>query len=207
MTRKFVLFAAAMLIGMGTATAQERLGAGPVEIGAAPIGGMLFMKSTDTTEPKFGNLVFGGSVTGNVNRWIGIEGDFGYAAGRRQDLTFADRALLDQKTPSLWSYNGSLIYNPGGSDRAVVPFVAGGIGGLTMINTTETAASLGVTKNVNYLTTSVGGGIRWFVARHLGVRGDYRLLAVMRRDTAPEFFGQLETRYGHRVSGSLILTY
>jgi hypothetical protein len=60
-----------------TAAGQETgqpVGAGPVEIAAVPGGGTFFMKSSNGTEPKFGNYTLATSVVGNVNRWIGIEG-------------------------------------------------------------------------------------------------------------------------------------
>jgi hypothetical protein len=39
------------------------------------------------------------------------------------------------------------------------------------------------------------------------LRGDYRLLTVNDRSTAPEFFGRREVRYGHRIYGGLMFTY
>ena len=49
-----------------------------------------------------------------------------YAIGRRQTLTFTDAVLADQKTPNLLTYSGNVIVNPWGSDRRIVPYVAGG---------------------------------------------------------------------------------
>jgi hypothetical protein len=77
-----------------------------------------------------------------------------------------------------------------------VPYVTGGIGGLTMLQ----RASLGVNSAETFLTGDVGGGLKWYAPNgRWGVRGDYRFIAVRSRDDAPAFFGQ-ETRYGHRVS-------
>ena len=53
---------------------------------------------------------------------------------------------------------------------------------------------------------NTGGGVNWFPAKHLGVRGDYRFI-VIRSQNAPLFFGQEATRYAHRVYGAVILTY
>jgi hypothetical protein len=66
--------------------------------------------------------------------------------------------------------------------------------------------NLGITTYDTYLTGNVGGGLKWFSARHFGVRGDYRFFMVRNKDTAPLFFGN-ETRYGHRVQAGLIFTY
>ena len=60
------------------ASAQEgSVGAGRVEIGAFPGGGMFFMKSSNGNEPAFGNYALGGSLTVNLNRWVGLEGEGG----------------------------------------------------------------------------------------------------------------------------------
>ena len=207
MTRKVLLFAMATLLGVGVAFAQETgTGAGRVEIGAIPVGGVMFMKSTNGTEPKFGNYVLGGSVTGNVNRFIGIEGDLGFGMGRRQDLTFNGAQLTDQKTPNLLTYSGSVVYHPAGKDRAVVPYVIGGAGAMTMFNTTD-AANLGLTQDKTYFTANVGGGLKWFPMSHWGLRGDYRYIAINKDTAAPAFFGQQELRHAHRVYGALVLTF
>jgi hypothetical protein len=73
------------------------------------------------------------------------------------------------------------------------------------MNTSDTAA-IGVTKNVNYLTGNIGGGLKWFAARHWGVRGDYRLLVVRDTTKAPAFFSRDELRYGHRIHSGLLFT-
>ena len=68
-----------------SAYAQERVvgGAGRIEIGAFPGGGMFFTKTSNGNEPEFGNYALGGSFTLNVNRWIGFEGK----AAERSDST------------------------------------------------------------------------------------------------------------------------
>jgi hypothetical protein len=209
MLKASVVFASAICLGLGvgTASAQELgAGAGRVEIGAAPGGGLFVMESTDAVEPKFRNYAFTASLTFNANRWVGVEGDVAFAMGVRQNLTFNAGTLGDQKTPHMLSYSGNFVFYPAGSNRAVVPYAAAGAGALTMFNTTD-VENLGIVKNETYLMTNVGGGLKWFPARHWGVRGDYRLMMVRSNDTAPDFFGRQETRLAHRVYGALILTY
>jgi hypothetical protein len=203
-----MLAATVCFVGIGiTASAQDLpLGAGRVEISAAPGGGVFFMESTGAQEPQFKSYALNGSITFNANRWVGFEGDFGFAIGVRQNLTFGGTDLVDQKTPHLFGYSGNVIVNPMGSDRALVPYAAAGLGGMTILNTND-AEALGIMKNETYLMTNVGGGLKWFAARHWGVRGDYRLMVIRDKDTAPEFFGRQELRYGHRVYGALLLTY
>ena len=92
-----------------------------------------------------------------------------------------------------------------GNDRLVVPYVVGGLGGLTLLSDSE-VASLGVFANETYLTGNIGGGVKWFATRHVGLSGDARFIAVKNRDEAP-FFGQQNNRYGGRFHGGLVLTY
>jgi hypothetical protein len=199
------LFAAA-LFSAGTLCAQEAgLGAGRIEISAFPGGGLMFMESGNAEEPDFTNYAVGGSFTLNFNRWVGAEGEVGWAPGIRQRLSFNAETLNDQHTPCLVGYNGNLVVNPFGNDRQLVPYATGGVGGLTMIDTKE-VANLGINAKTTYPTASVGGGMKWFASRHVGLRADYRFFMVKNQDTAPLFFGR-ENRYGHRVYGGLLLTY
>jgi hypothetical protein len=181
-------------------------GAGRLEIAAAPGGGFLVMESTNGVEPNFNNVALTGAVTFNANKWIGFEGDVGFAFGVKQNLTFTTGVINKQKTPHLFSLSASAIVHPAGSNRALVPYAAAGIGALTMINTSDVEV-LGINRNETYLMTNVGGGLKWFAARHWGLRGDYRLLMVRSKETAPEFFGRQEMRLAHRVYGALLLTY
>ncbi len=90
-----------------------------------------------------------------------------------------------------------MVYAPNKS--SVVPYVTGGIGGLSAFE----RPSLGIIDTETFLTGNVGGGLNWYAGRW-GLRGDYRFVAVRAKDDAPDFFGQ-ETRYGHRVYGGVIL--
>ncbi len=166
---------------------------------------MFFTESGNGNEPDFGNYALGGSVTFNLNRWIGVEGEGGGTLGIHQNFNSAATAFSDQRTPNMWMYSGNLVVNPGGSDRAFVPYATGGIGGLTMCPC-DGVETLGITAYGTYLTGNAGGGLKWFSTKHFGVRGDYRFFAVKNKDSAPWFFGN-ENRYGHRVQAGLIFTY
>jgi len=190
------------------AVAQETAGAGRFEIGAFPGGGIFFTKGDSANEPKFGNYPLGATFALNLNRLVGLEGEVGGNLGRKQSLVFNGTTLTKQKTPSMWMYQANVVATPGGNDRALVPFVTAGIGGLTMCDCNrEDVATLGVTGNSAHLTGNVGGGLKWFSANHWGARADYRFFAVKSADAAPEFFGQTDTRYGHRIYGGMLLTY
>ena len=206
MLRRVLMVLAAAAFGVGTAYAQEGgAGAGRVEIGAFPGGGMFFTQSAQGNEPDFGNYALGGSVTLNLNRWIGIEGEGGGSVGLHQTFNVAGNTFTETRTPSMYSYNGNVVAHPAGSNRAIVPYATAGLGGLTM-SPKGGVENLGITKYETFLAGNVGGGLKWFSTRHVGVRGDYRFFMVKSKDTAPVFFGN-ENRYGHRVQAGLVFTY
>jgi hypothetical protein len=203
------LIAVALFAIGGAAAAQDRpasTGAGRFEVAGFPVGGMFFTGSSDQQEPEFGAYALGASLTYNFNRFVGVEGEFGNAIGVRQGMTFKGQTLADQRSPSLYAYTGNLVIHPMSNARAVVPYAIGGVGGFTLVDNNETAG-IGVTSKTNYLAGNVGGGIKWFAHRYIGLRGDYRLMMVNDRSKAPEFFGRREVRYGHRIYGGLLFTY
>jgi hypothetical protein len=202
--RALVLFAVAVL-GVGAVYAQERAGAGRVEIGAFPGGGMFFTQSTQGNEPEFGNYALGGSVTVNLSRWIGIEGEGGGSVGLHQSFSVAGNTFTETRTPGIYSYSGNVVVHPAGSDRAIVPYATAGLGGLTMCPCGG-VENLGITNYETFLAGNVGAGLKFFSTRHVGVRGDYRFFMVKSKDTAPVFFGT-ENRYGHRVQAGWVFTY
>jgi hypothetical protein len=181
-----------LLAGAGQALAQESTpGPGTLEVTVVPAGGTFFTSKGAT--PEFGNYTYGGALTYNINRIVGIEGEVGGSAGIAQDLAL-NGTTSNLKTPNTAMYSGNLVISaPTGS--SVVPFVAGGVGGLTMFDRPE----VGVNQKQTFLTGNVGGGLKWYAPNgRWGLRGDYRLIAVQSKDDGSAFFGQ-ETRYGHRV--------
>ena len=204
--RVLTTFALAAVLSSSIAFAQETTGAGRQEISAFPGGGVFFGSSSTETEPNFGNFTVGAAYTFNFNRRFGVEGEVGNAIGVKQNMNFNGENLISQETPHFFAYNANAVFNPIGNDRAFVPYVTGGLGGLRLMQTDE-VANLGVTAATNYLTGNVGGGLKWFATRHWGARGDYRLIVVNDNTSAPMFFGREEIRYGHRVYGGLLFTY
>ena len=172
-------------------------GPGKVEASIIPGGGIFFTEGKDTHAPSFGNYDLGGSVTVNINRFVGIEGEVSGGLGVSQSLDFAGASLSDTRTPHLVNYSGNLIVHV--ARGPVVPYVTGGVGGLSLFE----RADLGVDDTTTFFTGNVGAGVKWYSGR-LGLRGDYRFVAVQSNDNAPAFFGQ-ETRYGHRVYGGIVI--
>jgi hypothetical protein len=193
---------AVMLIAVGFAAAspvyaQDAVpGPGAVVVTIIPGGTTFFKEGKETNEPSFKNYGLGGGVEVNFNRYVGVEGEVTGALGITQDLNFTS-FTSNQKTPNLLNYSGNVVVSAA-NRSSIVPYVTGGIGGLTLFD----KATLGVTNTDTFLTGNVGGGVRWFTGRW-GLRGDYRFVTVKSRDDAPNFFGQ-ETRYGHRVYGGLL---
>ncbi len=192
------------LIGTGTAYAEESApGPGAVVITIIPGGGTFFTEGKDTQGPSFGNYDLGAGVEVYFNRYVGVEGEVSGGLGVKQDLQFSGETL-NVKTPNLLNYSGNLVLSVA-NRNSVVPYVTGGVGGLTVFD----KASLGINETETFLTGNVGGGVRWFNGRW-GLRGDYRFIAVRSRDDAssrlrvPSFFGA-DTRYGHRVYGGVLI--
>jgi hypothetical protein len=169
----------------------------PVEITVIPGGGVVFLESTDASAPSFGSYQLGAAVAYNINRFLGIEGEVGGSLGIEQDLDFGYTSNV--RTPDMLTYSGNLVVSaPTGT--AVVPYVTGGIGGLSLFSREE----FGVDDTETLFTTNVGGGVKWNPGR-FGLRADYRFIAIPSRDSVSAFGFGTEARYGHRVYGAVIL--
>jgi hypothetical protein len=194
MTRRIATWigAVALVLTAAPAFAQEATpGPGRLEVTVIPAGGTFFTSKGST--PDFGNYTYGGALAVNFTRFVGVEGELGGSAGIKQDLALGG-AISHLKTPNTVNYSGNVVVSLA-SGGSVVPFVTGGVGGLTMFERQE----LGIDGNETFVTGNVGGGVKWYARNgRWGLRGDYRFVTVKSKDDAPEFFGR-DTRYGHRV--------
>jgi len=184
MSRWIAVIALISLVGVDRAQAQTQEsapGPGAFEITIIPGGATFFTEASDSNSPSFGNYDLGGSATVNFNRFVGVEGEVSGLLGVSQSLDFVT-GTAEVKTPHF-----------------LVPYATAGLGGLSLFERAE----VGVNDTTTFLTTNVGGGVKWYAGRW-GLRGDYRFIAVQSKDDAPAFFGQ-ETRYGHRIYGGVIL--
>ena len=200
MTRVIViLVTAASVLGASQAYAQESNAAGPapVVVTIIPGGATFFTEGKDTNGPSFGNYDLGGAVAVNFNRYVGVEGEVSGALGISQDFQFGG-ITANRKTPDILNYSGNVVVSAA-NRSSVVPYVTGGIGGLSVFDKAE----LGIANTETFLTGNVGGGVKWYSGRW-GLRGDYRFIGVQSKDDAPTFFGR-DTRYGHRVYGAVLL--
>ena len=188
------------------AHAQERGGAGRVELNAFPGGGVLFTQSSGGAEPDFTNYTLGVSFTWNANRWVGLETEAGFGIGGQRTVRLAGQTLAAQAMPDTMAFSEDLILNPIGSDRAIVPYAAGGVGLFSLLHRDGTEA-LGLTDTQTFYAANVGGGLKWYAARGWGLRTDYRVMIVRPNGEAPPFFGGQETRYGHRFYASIFANF
>jgi len=198
MKRWFTAAAAVVaLIGSAPAYAQGSTAPGAVVVTVIPGGATFFTQGKDTKEPSFGNYGLGAAVEVRLNRYVGVEGEVTGSLGVTQDIEFTT-GTSHLKSPDLLGYNGNLVVSAvtGGS---IVPYVTGGVGGLTLFD----KAGLAIPDTETFFTGNVGGGVKWFNGRW-GLRADYRFIAVRSNEDAPAFFGR-ETRYGHRVYGAVII--
>jgi Outer membrane protein beta-barrel domain len=190
-------FVLALFGGVSHAYAQEGpAGAGRAEITLIPVGGLFFTENKDASAPSFGNYQFGGGVTYNINRFIGVEGEVTSSIGISQSLDFGYPSTV--RTPDVLSYTGNVVVSLA-SGSSIVPYVTGGVGGLSLFS----REAFGIDETDTLFASNVGGGVKWYAGRW-GFRGDYRFLAVPSRDEASAFFGK-EARYGHRVYGAVML--
>jgi hypothetical protein len=193
-----ILVAMLSIGGVNRLYAQETTpGPGTFEVTVIPAGGTFFTSGNSAS--SFGNYNVGGSLTYNVNRVVGVEGEVSGSLGIAQDLQFGGLST-HHKTPNTMSYIGNVVLSLP-TDSSFVPYATGGIGGLTMFN----ERTLGINSNQTFLTGNVGGGLKWYApSGQWGLRGDYRFMATQSQNTAPAFFGQ-DKRYGHRVYFGVII--
>ena len=202
MSRFFALFlTVATVISAAPVFAQEApAGPGKVVITVIPAGATFFTEAKDNPSgPSFGNYQLGGSVTVNLNRYVGIEGEVSGGVGISQEMDFGE-VSVDDKSPDQLNYNANLVLSAP-NRTSVVPYLTGGVGGLTLFE----RPSLAVNDADTFLTGNVGGGLTWY-AGSWGLRADYRFIAVQSKDDAPSFFGA-EERYGHRVYAGVLLNF
>jgi hypothetical protein len=173
-------------------------GPGKVVITIIPGGATFFTEAEDNPNgPSFGNYELGGSVAVNFNRYVGVEGEVSGGVGVSQSLQVGTFEL-DEKSPNLLNYSANLVLSAA-NRTSVVPYLTGGVGGLTMFE----RRSLTVDDAETFFTGNVGGGVAWHAGRW-GLRGDYRFIAVQSKDDAPSFFGRDE-RYGHRIYAGVLV--
>jgi opacity protein-like surface antigen len=199
MQRFIAILLTVAAIGAATPALAQDAAAGPgkVVITIIPAGATFFTEADDNPNgASFGNYDLGGSVALNFNRYLGVEGEVSGAIGVSQKIELAS-STFDGRSPNLLNYSGNLVLSAA-NRTSIVPYVTGGVGGLTLFDRDGLTAHDAAT----FFTGNVGGGLAWHAGRW-GLRGDYRFIAVQSKDDAPAFFGR-EERFGHRVYGAVL---
>lgn len=196
---KQVIVGVVVLAGLAGATAAYAQETGRTEtkmvVTVIPGGATFFKQTSDGTGPSFGNYDLGGSAAVNFSKHVGLEGEVSAKLGITQTI---DGFTDPTKTPNMMDYSGNVVFSMN-KRSSVVPYATAGLGGLSMFQ----SAGLGIDQTETFLTTNVGGGVKWYFGK-VGLRGDYRFITVQGKDDAPAFFGQ-ERRFGNRVYGGLLL--
>lgn len=205
MTRVPIALVLAATCALAAPAAAQEVGAGRVEFGVGTAGGVLLIDGSNGVS-RFGEYAVGATVTFNLKPRLGVETDFGFAGGRKQDLVSGAGLAASAPPPTMLNYNAALIFNVIGHQHRAFPYLAAGVGGLTMLHAPETA-DLGLTTTRTFFTGDVGGGVNWFAWSNVGFRADYRLLLISNGANAPILLGQGAVHVAHRIYGGLILTF
>ena len=134
MTGKVFLILVALVTSGAVASAQEPggPGAGKLEVGGFPGGGLWFVGGDDNTEVDFNNYDFGGGATWYVSPVMAIEAEAAFGLGISQNVNYRNQEVHRIQMPHTLSTGGNLVVFPGGSTRRVAGYVTGGVGTLTL---------------------------------------------------------------------------
>lgn len=201
----FIAAATAILVS-SSALAQPVPAAPRVSLMLSPGGSTIFTGTA--AAPRFTNSRTGAALAVDLTRLVGLEGEFGASFGIEQEMLtpmpdphpghHLPPEMIDARSPDALDYSINVVVSipTGGS---VIPYLTGGVGGLTLLKRAEVSHS----SNETFLTANAGAGVKWFSAgRRWGLRGDYRLLRMEADEHASAFFGG-ERRYAHRVYGGV----
>ena len=210
-TFKVILTVAILLAGSAVAAAQDvgSPGAGRLEVGGFPGGGLWLGGGDNNTEVSFNNYDFGGGATWYLNSNTALEADAAFGLGLSQNVNYRNNVVYRVQMPHTLGTNGNILFFPGGSARRLAGYVTGGAGMLTLFSRTAASRLFGLTENESFVATNVGGGVKIFRRddyRNWGFRIDYRLMMVNKKSDAVALFAQSKRRTGHRFYIGMLYT-
>ena len=202
-TCKVILAVGILLAGSALASAQETgpPGAGKIEVGGFPGGGLWLTGGDDNTEVDFNAYDFGGYASWYLHPMFAIEGEADFGLGLSQNISYQNATVYRVQMPHTLQISGDAVFFPMGTVRRVAPYVAGGVGAMTLYSRTAASRLFGLTDDENFMATNVGGGIKIFRrGDHInwGFRIDYRILMINEDSDAVPLFAQSKGRTGHR---------
>jgi len=206
-----VIFTVAILVaGTAVVSAQEEQpGAGKLELGGFPGGGLWLAGGDDKNEVNFNNYDFGGGATWYLNSKAAVEAEGAFGLGLSQNVNYQNKIVYRVQMPHTLGTNGNVVIFPGGSARRVAGYVTGGAGMLTLFSRTAASRLFGLTHNESFVATNVGGGMKIFRRgdhRNWGFRIDYRVVMVNKKSDAVALFAQSKRRTGHRFYIGMLYT-
>jgi hypothetical protein len=210
-TFKVILAIAILVAASGAVRAQEvgSAGAGRLEVGGFPGGGLWLGGGDGNTEVDFNNYDFGGGATWYLNSKTALEAEAAFGLGISQDINYRNNIVYRVQMPHTLGTNGNIVFFPGGSARRLAGYVTGGVGMLTLYSRTAASRFFGLTENESFLATNLGGGVKIFRRdeyRNWGFRIDYRLMMVNKKSDAVPLFAQSKSRRGHRFYIGMLYT-
>jgi hypothetical protein len=202
---------AILMAASGVARAQEvgSPGAGKLEVGGFPGGGLWLGGGDDNTEVDFNNYDFGGGATWYANSRAAIEAEAAFGLGLSQNVSYRNNIVYRVQMPHTLATNGNILFFPGGSARRLAGYVTGGAGVLTLYSRTAASRFFGLTENESFVATNIGGGVKIFRReeyRNWGFRIDYRLMMVNKKSDAVPLFAQSKRRTGQRFYIGMLYT-
>jgi hypothetical protein len=205
------LTAILLVVTCRVASAQETAvpGAGKLEVGGFPGGGLWLAGGDGNTEVHFNNYDFGAGVTWYANPKVGIEGEGAFGLGLSQNVSYRNQIVYRVQMPHTLGSSGNIVFFPAGTARRVAGYVTGGAGMFTLFSRTAAARVFGLTQNESFFASNVGGGVKIFrrnEERNWGFRIDYRVVMVNSKSDAVAFFAQSKRRMGHRFYIGMLYT-
>lgn len=210
-TFKVILTAAVLLAASAVTSAQDvgSPGAGTLEVGGFPGGGLWLGGGDNNTEVSFNNYNFGGDATWYVNPKTAFEAEAAFGLGLSQNVNYRNKIVYRVQMPHTLGTNGNIVFFPGGSARRLAGYVTGGAGMLTLFSRTAASRFFGLTQNESFVATNVGAGVKIFRrddSRNWGFRIDYRLMMVNKKSNGVPLFAQSKRRTGQRFYIGMLYT-
>lgn len=203
MTRTLATLLVTAAVALPTAASAQSAPDRPlsprVEITLFPAGALVATEGSGPAQPAFNSFTPAGSILFAITPRIGLEAELGGAVGINQQLDFTGGTLGKTTTPSMVNASGNLVVNllPGGG--RFVPYLTGGAGAITLLQT----EALGIHDAQTSFAANLGAGLKTMFGRW-GLRGDYRLFLVDPATDSSGFLGA-DTRYAHRVTGGVVI--
>jgi hypothetical protein len=205
-----IAIAIVLVARCAVASAQDApAGAGKLEIGGFPGGGLWLGGGNDSTEVNFNTYAFGGDATWYFTPKVAVEGEGNFGLGISQNVTYQNKIVYRTQMPHTLGTGGNIVFFPAGSAKHLAGYVTGGAGTLTLFSRTAASRVFGLTQSESFVSSNVGGGVKIFRrgdARNWGFRIDYRVVVVNSKSSAVAFFAQSKQRIGQRFYIGMLYT-